>query len=497
MEISNPMHSNSLSKNTLNQPKELRTLFFVELWERFGFYSVQALLVLYLVKAQNFSDSYAYALFGAYSALIYATPVVGGYLADRLLGFQRSILLGGFLYVLGYFALATGSARLFYPALALLICGNGFFKSCISSLLGTFYQGENDPRRESGFTFFYIGINLGSFIAPIVSAMIATKYGWSSGFIVAGVGMTIGIATAIVGFRKFDGHGLPPDPKRLAHRIFPGLSLQTLLFLSLIPMVILISLAIQHAHTANIIFDLLGGLVAIGLLVLTCRYKGVERKKMLMLLILLAVSVFFWALFFQLYSSFTLFIDRLVDRHFLGHKIPTGVYVAINPFFIVTLGPVLAALWVRLNQGRKPLSVLAKFAFGLVFTGAAFLLLKLSTHWAHPDGMIWQGWIILAYFLQTTGELCLSPIGLAVITALAPANLTALMMGVWFFSLAVGYAVGGYIADLTSIPKEVVDPHIIGSIYSHMFDKFGWISVGVGLVLLMLAPKLRCLTENK
>src|SRR6185312_11971932 len=193
-----------MNNNTilLKQPKGLANLCLVEMWERFGFYTVQALLVLYLTKAQHFSDAHAYDLFTAFSALIYATPVIGGYIADRLLGFRRAILLGGILYVIGYFGLATTHEAFFYPSLALLICGNGFFKSCISSLLGTLYENEADPRRDSGFTLFYMGINLGGVMAPLISGSLANTYGWGYGFVAAGIGIIIGLITAIHGFKK-------------------------------------------------------------------------------------------------------------------------------------------------------------------------------------------------------------------------------------------------------------------------------------------------------
>lgn len=481
----------------LKQPAGLYNLFFVETWERFGFYCVQALLVLYLSKVHHMSDTQSYDLFSAFSTLIMATPVLGGILADRLIGFRRSVLLGGILYVIGYFALATTSPLLFYPALALQICGNGFFKGCISTLLGTLYNGEHDPRRDSGFTIFYMGINIGSFLAPIISTWIADSYGWGWGFASAGVGMVIGMITAVIGFRKFGKRGLPPSLERLKQRIFLGVSRETWFFLGLLISIGIICILIDHARFVDHAFDVFAALVAIGVIIVTFRYEREQRNKMLMLIILMIFSVFFWALYNQTFSSLTLFTDRIVNRNTFGWVIPTAMYQSVNPFFIIVLSPILAALWMRLSGNRWNPSTPMKFVLGLFFLGIGFLALPLGIHMAYQNGMVWQGWLNLSYFLQTIGELCLSPTGLAMITALAPPNLTGMMMGVWFLTVAAGYALGDYIADLTNIPSNVTDLHQISAIYSHTFAKFGWITLGITLLLILMTPQLKKLMGER
>lgn len=480
----------TLSHTQYKQPSGLYNLCFVELWERFGFYSVQALLILFLTKGKHFSDTQAYAFFSAFSALIYATPVIGGYIADRLLGYRYSILLGTIIYILGYFALASTNAFLFCPALALLICANGFFKGCISSLVGTLYQ-EHDPRRDSGFTLFYMGINIGSFLAPIICSWAAVTFGWGYGFSLAGIGMIIGLATAMIGFKKFGSKGLPPDPQRLTAPLFLGISRQIYFFIALIIAILLVSWLINYAIWINRAFIAFSIFTVIMVGIFTFRYEKIQRNKMLLLIILMIFAVFFWALFLQIYSSITLFADRIVDRQLLGYVIPASVYSSIEPFFIVTLSPLLALLWIRLHNHRWNPSLPQKFSLGILLTGIAFLMLSLGVHLADSNGYVWQGWIPISYFFITLGELCLSPIGLAMVTALAPSNLTGTMMGVWFLTIALGFAVGEHIANLTSIPANITDIHMIGITYDHMFNQFGWIAVAIGVLLMLLSPVLK------
>lgn len=480
-----------LSVQNLTQPRGLYSLSFVEMWERFGFYCVQSLLVLFLDKMYHFSDTNAYDLFNAFSALIFVTPIIGGFIADRLIGFRYSVVLGALLWTLGYFALATTSRSLFYLALALQICGNGFFKGCISSLLGTLYDGEFDPRRDSGFTIFYMGINIGAFISPIVCAWTAENFGWEIGFGVAAIGMSIGLLTLVPIFKKLGAHGLAPDPEHLTTPFLWGLSRRTLFFIGLLITIPLLTLFIQHARTIDDLFNLFCVFILTIVLIKTFRYERVQRNKMLLLIILMIFSVFFWSLYNQTFSSLVLFTERVIDRHLFGWEVPTAMYQSINPFFIIILSPLLALLWLRLANTRLNPSTPLKFALAILLLGAGFLMLPLGISHANSNGAVSQLWLTGSYFLQTLGELCLSPIGLAMVTALAPEDLTGMMMGVWFLSVAAGYAFGDFISNLASIPDNMTDLHAINTIYSHTFTRFGWIAVGLGLVLALLSPKLK------
>lgn len=482
-------------QSKLKQPAGLYNLFFVELWERFGFYCVEALLVLYLIKVHHVTDTKAYDLFSAFSALIYATPVLGGYLADRLLGFRQAIILGSILYFIGYAALASMSHYLFYPALALLICGNGFFKSCVSSLVGTLYNGEDDPRRDSGFTIFYMGINLGVFFAPIVSTWLAFTFGWGYGLGSAAIGILIGLATALIGFKKLGTRGLPTNPALLNKVFFAGISMRMLFYLGLIVAIFLLVLLINNASLADHLLDVFTIAMLIVIAVISFRYDREQRNRMWALIILLLFSVVFWALYTQMFSSLILFLDRVVNRHFYVWNIPASTYTSVEAFFIIVCSPAVAYLWLRLSKTRWNPSTGMKFALGLFFVGVAFLTLPLSILVA-KNHLVNQSWVILFYFLVTLGELCLSPIGLAMITALAPTNITGMMMGVWFLTLSAGFALGDYIADLTNIPATMTDPQQISAIYSHTYAHFGIVALVIALILLTLTPTLKRLMNE-
>lgn len=482
---------------THKQPSGLKCLFFVEMWERFGFYCVQALLVLFLTKAYHFKDTQAYDLFSAASALIYATPVIGGYLADKILGFRRAVLFGTILYTIGYFLLATTKTTLIYPALALLICGNGFFKSCVSSLLGTLYH-DNDPRRDSGFTIFYMGINIGSVASPIICTWLAMQYGWGYGFAAAGVGMLFCLTFIAFGFKTLGNHGLPPQKN--SNKTYFGFSRQALVILGVLVALAFFTFLMHHSHLVDQAFNIFSIITLIVILTITFRYPREQRNKMLVLITLMVFSVLFWAAYTQMFTSLTLFTDQIVNRQFLGWTVPTAMFQSVNPFFIITLSPFLAMLWIRLNGTRADFSAPAKFALAIILMSVAFLILPIGIQLAAKNGLVSMAWINSSYFLITVGELCLSPVGLSIVTVLAPAEITGMMMGVWFLCLADAYALGGYLADLTSIPSNVTDPAIMGKIYGHVYTKLGLATLALGLVLMLLTPKLRKMmsdTEDK
>lgn len=481
---------------TTKQPKVLYNLFLVELWERFGFYIVQALLVLYLTKYYHQTDAQSYDIFSAFSALIYASPVVGGYLADRFLGYRGAVFLGGLLFLIGYCGLASQSQPLFYLSLGALICGNGFFKSCISSLVGALYN-ENDPRRDGGFTIFYMGINIGSFLGPLLGTWAAQTYGWGYGFGVAALGMIIGMVYACFGFKKLEGKGLPPNKAQLDAKVFLGLSRRHFIWLGVIAAVFLFSICVKHARLSNDIFNIFGALVAVGIVILAFFYKDEQRNKLLAFIILIVFSVLFWALYVQCFTSLTLFTENIVDRRFLSWTIPTAMFQSVNPFFIIVLSPLLAVWWVRSSGTRWDMSTPAKFALAMLMLGIGFLLLRLGIELAAKNGLVAMTWLNLSYLLQTCGELSLSPIGLSMVIGLAPVNLRGMLMGVWFLSSAAGYALGDYLANLTAIPTGITDPIVMGKIYGHAFFQFGIGSIIVGIVLIFCTPFLKRLMHER
>ncbi len=477
------------------QPSGLKVLFFAELWERFGFYTIQSLLVLYLVKVFLFSDTKAYGLFSAFSALIYTTPVIGGYLADKFLGYRAAIILGAVLYIVGYFLLGIPHNPFFYEALAFLIWGNGFFKSSVSSFLGTLYH-ENDIRRDSGFTIFYMGINIGSFLAPIVCTAIALRFGWNYGFATAGLGMVIGLINCLWGFKQhFHENGFPPHSQILSKKFFYKFSNLHVFMVALILALILTSYLMNFQNLVNYGLIVFSILTMLFILLKSFAYKGQQRQKLWALIILIIFSIVFWSLYMQTFLSITLFINRNVDRHFFDWMIPTAMFQSINPFFIIVLSPLFAKLWIVLGKKKKDFSAPTKFALGIFFIGLGFLGLGTSIEFGSHAGIISSIFVIGLFFLQTCGELSLSPVGLSAVTQLAPKDLTGMLMGVWFLALAAAYAVAGKIADLTAIPEKIDTSIHSAQIYAHNFLVFGLLAIVSALVLFLLVPFLKRMIE--
>lgn len=472
------------------QPPGLKILFFTELWERYGFYTVQNLLVLYLSQAFLFSDVKAYSLFGAYGAMIYATPVIGGYLADRFLGFRHAIFLGGLLFILGYLGLAFLShEHWFYTSLALLICGNGFFKSNVSSLLGQLYQAQ-DMRRDSGFTIFYMGINLGSFAAGIFGAYIAVRLGWNVAFGIAAVGMLVGMGTFAYGLKYLDNHGLAPG------RFNP-----ILIYVGIIFCIAIISVLLQHTSIVNwgLTFFSIGTLIYI--LVKMVDLEKAQYRKMVVLLILLFFSIVFWTLYYQLFLSITLFIQRIVDRTipvsfgFLHHffpegQIPTAMFQSITPIVIILGSPILGALWLALAKRGKNPSAPMKFGLGILLMSIGFFVLATGIAVNDQTVLVPIYWVVIALSIQTFGELTLSPIGLSMITTLSPPKMVGMMMGVWFMSLAAATAFAGRIATMTAVNPLTNSLSDVAHGYGHAFLTFGFWGLLVAILLICLSPWL-------
>lgn len=481
----------STSAGKVSHPRGLYVLFFAELWERFGFYSVQALLVLFLVKHYAYTDDQAYAFFGAYSALIYTSPVIGGYLADKLLGFRNAILLGAVLYILGYLGLASLRHDFFYGSLGLLIVGNGFFKSSVSTLLGALYE-PDDVRRDSGFTIFYMGINVGIFLSPILCTYAAERYGWGYGFGLAAIGMIIGIFNCLAKFKTLNHHGLPPL-KAASHPLF----YKFIFYPGLVLCIWGCSQLLGYHQMINKGMIIFGIVMAIGLIIIALKESHSKRNKLLALLILMGVSILFWTLYFQAYLSVTLFIERCVERHFFGWEAPTGMLSSAIGLFNIALAPVFALIWLRYARARWTPSNPMKFALGMVFISLTFLVIALGCSVSGP-GKVSVIWILLGYLLTSCGELCLSPIGLSLVTALAPSNLVGMIMGVWFMTLAAGYAIAGHIAQFTSIPNTVTDLTTIKQLYASVFNQFGYTGLAIGVLLILLTlPMRRLMGEIK
>jgi POT family proton-dependent oligopeptide transporter len=465
------------------QPPGLKVLFLVEMWERLGFYTIQTLLVLYLVEKLLFSDQAAYGLFAAFTALTYASPVFGGFFADRYLGFRPAINLGLTLFILGYACLFLFTSILpFHFALALVILGTGFLKGTISSLLGLLYE-KNDIRRNAGFTLFYMGINIGSFSASVFCSIIAEKWGFQYAFLLATLGMIAGYFIFLRGRPYLEGKGEVASWKNSFFAKKPPL-----LLASCVLFAAALSFFLQfYDYISNAILALLA-LFIVFLVWNATKLGKAEQRRMMVLGSLLIFSTIFWALYFQTFLSVTLFIDRSVDRQVLGFTIPTAMFQGFNPIYIIVLSPLLAKFWLWLEKNKMNPSDPLKFALGLFFMGAGFLVLALATFVAGPDAPVSAQWLIFSFLLQTLGELLLSPTGLSMVTKLAPSNWTSMLMGLWFMSLAAGNALAGKIANFTALPTIIPDNFPLTQFYGHTFNKLGWFSVGIAMLLLICTP---------
>jgi proton-dependent oligopeptide transporter, POT family len=478
-------------------PKGLAVLFFAEMWERFSYYGMRALLVLYMTKsALAYGDQRAYAVYGSYTALVYMTPLFGGMLADRLLGYRRAVTVGAVLMALGHFTMAIQAEQAFYLALALLICGNGLFKPNISTIVGRLYA-PGDPRRDGGFTLFYMGINLGAGLAPLVCGFVGETYGWHWGFGIAGVGMLLGLWVFQRGRATLGDVAEPPDLQRLREPIVAGLSREHAVYAGAALAVLVAWQLVQRSAAVGWLLSGVGACAVAGIVgYMLARCDKMERDRLLVALVLTGFGMVFWAFFEQAGSSINLFTDRNVDRTLLGIELKTSLFQAVNPGFILMLGPLFSMLWVSLaRRGQEP-STAAKFGAGILQLGLGFAALYVGALGAGPDGIVGLGWLLLGYLLHTTGELCLSPVGLSMITKLSPARIGGLMMGTWFLSTAFSQYVGGMIAALTGVSGDVAGESALPSaaervmVYGDVFGGLAAIACVTGLVLLALAPTL-------
>jgi POT family proton-dependent oligopeptide transporter len=478
-------------------PRGLYILFFTELWERFSFYGMRALLVLYLTKELSFSDDKAYGIYGAYGALVYATPVLGGLLADRLLGYQHAIILGAMLMALGHFCLAVSHPLFFYAALALLIAGNGLFKPNISTLVGLLYE-RNDPRRDAGFTIFYMGINIGAFLAPLACGFIGQTYGWHFGFGLAGIGMLIGLTVFLLGRGQFAGLGLPSAAETLQKSIVRRLSVRNVIYLGIILSLPVLSLMILYNRLTGWMLIGVSAAVLGWMAHLAVAGPRIQREHLLVLLILTSFAVIFFAFFEQGGSSINLFTDRNVDRVLFGWTIPASLFQAINPMFIILLAPIFSTIWLRLGRKGLEPSTPVKFALSFVLLAAGFGVFGVAVSFAGADGKTSMLWLLLGYLLITAGELFLSPVGLAMVTRLAPARIIGVVMGVWFLSAAFAHYIAGLIAKFTSAPTTgvVLSPSVTIGPYGEVFTNIAAIAAVVGCVLLTMSPRLKRWTHE-
>ncbi len=482
----------------LGHPAGLFVCFLTEMWERFSYYGMRALLIFYLTKHWEFSDASSYLIYGAYTSLVYIMPVFGGMLADQVLGSKKAVTYGAILLVLGHTGMTVESeVQIFYLSLALIISGVGFLKPNISTLVGALYE-EGDPRRDSGFTIFYMGINIGAFSATLLCGYLGETYGWAYGFGAAGIGMLFGLVIFLFGQPYLQGLAGPPS--NLYKEKNFGISNENWAYISGILMVLVSWFLVQNQQLVG---SLLGGFGAIcigGWLFYTLlKCPPIERDRLIVVGILILFSLMFWALFEQAGSSLNILTDRGVDRSLLGWTVPASMFQSLNALFIFTLAPFFAMLWIALAKRNMEPSTPLKFAIGIIFVGLGFLVLVAGME--SSDGVQTSViWIILIYLLHTLGELCLSPVGLSSVTKLSPQRIVGVMMGMWFFASAAGNYVAGLIARATSsnsmsATNETFDL-VQKASFVEVYTNVGLMAVGCGIVLALITPILKRLMHG-
>ena len=576
-------------------PKGLYVCFTTELWERFSFYGMKYLLLLYLTKYHLFADEDGLDVLGAYAGLVYALPVIGGLLADRFLGMRKSVVFGGILLSLGHILMAveghqavfyaagttlteelrlasgqvlaagtvltenitsrdTAALNVFYLALALIVMGVGYLKPNISTIVGKLYT-KDDPRRDSGFTIFYMGINIGSFVATLLCGWLGETFGWKYGFGAAGIGMIIGLFTFMHGQKHLKGHAEPSDPATLSEKVFGPLSREWSIYLLSLPALGILWFLVQHEPVVLLTQNVLLIVSIVGIILYSMVYRKTEHSnataytfatvavlvglyaiganlgflpgseklaeyvayaaialivafvvygfrthnsdefgRTVVLMVLILSTVVFWALFEQSAGSMTLFADRVVDRKAFGITFTAAQFGSLNAGFIMLLAIPFATLWVWLAKHELEPRTPVKFGLGIIQAGLGFGALVLGAQFPNEAGQVAMIWLVLAYLLHTTGELCLSPVGLSAVTKLSIGRVVGVSMGTWFLATALSETVAtrlGKLAAISTHGGETGSTTSALETYTQLFEFLMYVGLGVGVFMLIISPLLR------
>jgi POT family proton-dependent oligopeptide transporter len=481
----------------LGHPKGLFVLFFAEMWERFSYYGMRALLIFYLTQHWLYSDGEASVIYGAYTALVYITPVIGGYLADRWLGQRKAVLYGAVLLTFGHFLMGfegdggqdAASLNIFWLALAFIIVGSGFLKANISVIVGQLYP-RTDVRRDGAYTIFYMGINLGAAIGSIICGYLGQTYGWAYGFGAAGFGMLAGLIVFVVFKPLLLGRGEPADPAKLAAPVM-GVKLEWLLYLSGLGAVAIVWWLVQNQAVVGTLLGVAGGLLVLYVLgTAVIKLPSEDRDRIFAAMFLILGSILFWALFEQAGSSLNLFTDRHVNRSIFGWEVQASMFQSINAIYIVLFAPLFAGLWTWLGRRGMEPSTPVKFGLAMMQLGLGFYILKWGADAFGLENATPVIFIFLIYLFHTTGELCLSPVGLSAMNRLAPAHMASLIMGTWFFASATGNFAAGLIASATGSEHasgEGAGKALVLDVYSTI----GLWAVGFGIFVIVVSPLIK------
>jgi POT family proton-dependent oligopeptide transporter len=475
------------ARTMFGQPRGLATLFMTEMWERFTYYGMRAVLILFMVAAVGkgglgLDDKTASAVYGMYIGGTYLFGLLGGWVADRLLGAQRAVSAGAVLIIAGNLMLALGSVAVFYLGLLVITVGVGLLKPNASVMVAGLYP-EGGARRDAGFSVFYMGINLGAFIGPLIVAEASDRLGWRWAFVASAIGMAIGLAQYLYTRHYLGSAGLgTADGKRGSWLPVMALAAVAAVIAALAMSGALKLDAVWLAASASWAMVVLG-VAYFAYLLFFARLSRVERNRVLVMIALVAASVTFWAGYEQTGASMNLFAERYTDRNIFGWNMPAGVLQSVNPFFIIVFAPVFAALWIALGKRGRDLNAAAKFGAGLLLLGLGFFVMYLGSLHVVARQMVLPTWLILTYLLHTFAELCLSPVGLSYMSKLAPPRFVGQVMGMWFLSMALGSNLAGQLSGqydsshLESLPG--------------LFLRIFWYGVIAGVVMLLLTPLMK------
>lgn len=529
--MSNTAPAASAQDELFGHPKGLYVCFMTEMWERFAFYGMKALLVLYLVQHHKFAQADGLLLMGTYAGLAYALPLLGGLLADRYLGMRKAVLFGGTLLVLGQLGMAwTGDAatgtsaqtavrdglaiQVMYFSLALIGVGVGFLKPNISTIVGRLYSAD-DPRRDSGFTIFYMGINVGAALSSLIVAYVGQKIGWGYGFALAGVMMAVGLVQFVIGQKHLMGHAEPADPAMLKSPLFAGVSREALIYLGSIALTVGVWQMLQTRIDFAPLTALLGGhqatLTEVVAVVMGAAlyawftklmFSGIsaaEKGSMFVLMVLTTVSALFWGLYEQTYGAWLLMAEIGMDLNTFGIEWESGQTTAIGAIYVILFSIPFAWLWPKLDKRGLNPSYPAKFALGLVFCGLSFGILAYAAANPGESGKTNLWWMILAYAVLVMGEMVLSPIGLAAVTRLSIPRVVGLMMGAWFLFSAFGEMIAGRLGTWAAVEPDAAGKYDVPAalaLYSDVFTQMMWIGLAAGALLFIATPLLKRLTRE-
>ncbi len=481
-------------------PKGLYVLFFAEMWERFSYYGMRALLIFYLTQHWLFNDEKSSIIYGAYTALVYIAPVLGGYLADKYLGQRKAVAFGAVLLTFGHVLMAfegmggvtdplvkqaDPAINIFWLALSFIIVGSGFLKANISVIVGQLYP-RTDIRRDGAYTIFYMGINVGAAVGTIIAGYLGQTYGWSYGFGAAGLGMLLGLIVFIAYKPLLMGKGESSNPERL-NQPFMGIKFEWFLYLVGFAAVAVTWWLVQNQAIVGTLLGVFGAiLVAYVLFYAVTKLEPQDRDRIFAAMFLIFGSILFWALFEQAGSSLNLFTDRYVDRQ----GVEASLFQSINPIYIILLGPIFAYLWIWLGKRGLEPSAPAKFGLGLLQLGLGFLVLVWGVNAVGLGNATPVIFIFLIYLLHTTGELCLSPVGLSAMNRLAPAHMASLIMGTWFFASATGNFVAGQIAAATGSEAASGEGAAKETVLA-VYQQIGLITIGVAVAVIVISPLIK------